>query len=117
MPICPQCNSEFPLGRKGKIYCSRNCKQHASCRRNKRDSNRVFTPERKARNRINNAVTRGELPHISELRCQVCGTQAEHYHHPDYRYTLLVVPLCEPCHHAEHDKGEGWGLAKTKIAL
>lgn len=43
--------------------------------------------------------------------------QAGHYHHPDYRYTLLVVPLCEPCHQKEHDKGEGWGLAKTQIAL
>lgn len=50
------------------------------------------------------AIQKGKLPPVSERRCQDCGEQAEHYHHPSYerKDRLNVIPLCEPCHIKRH---------------
>lgn len=53
---------------------------------------------------VNNAVERGDLPHIPTLVCNRCGNQAEHYHHWSYEreHWLDVIPLCRICHAGIH---------------
>lgn len=56
-----------------------------------------------ARAAVNNAVIRGELPHVSTLKCD-CGKLAEEYHHHmgyDDAHKLDVVPKCVECHRVE----------------
>jgi cytochrome c553 len=55
-----------------------------------------------ARNLINAATQRGELPPIFTQFCFVCGDHAEHYHHVDYRRPLEVFPVCARCHSRWH---------------
>lgn len=55
--------------------------------------------------KFNRLVNSGKLPHISECQCAKCGKPAKHYHHyKGYKeeHILDVVPLCYPCHRAEH---------------
>jgi len=49
------------------------------------------------------AVKRGDIPEVHTQECYHCrDVVASHYHHPDYKRPLFVVPLCRKCHAKEH---------------
>lgn len=54
----------------------------------------------KAKSAVNRAVRTGRLKSINDCDCQVCGKQAQHYHHWSYDriHWLHVIPLCVKCH-------------------
>lgn len=55
----------------------------------------------KAHNAVSTAVRYGKMPHVSTLKCQECGKQAQCYHHHKgyaEKHWLDVVPLCNKCH-------------------
>lgn len=58
----------------------------------------------KARRKVNYAVRKGNLPSIREQSCDLCGIDAEVYHHTSYEEAdwLDVVPLCMSCHQLVH---------------
>jgi hypothetical protein len=51
-------------------------------------------------------------------RCLFCGAPAEHDHHPtaclacsdEYLDPDFTIPLCRPCHYAEHDAWRDVGI-------
>lgn len=54
-----------------------------------------------ARNAVNNAVKKGELPRVSTLPCSKCGKPATGYHHHKgyaKEHRLSVIPTCNKCH-------------------
>lgn len=54
-----------------------------------------------ARMAVRHATENDILPPIATLRCYLCNSQAEHYHHPlgyNKPYWLHVVPVCRTCH-------------------
>lgn len=53
------------------------------------------------------AVRRGEL--VRATTCAWCAAEnvPTDGHHPDYNRPLMVVWLCEPCHHAHHKAYRG----------
>lgn len=57
-----------------------------------------------ARQSVNYAVHTGKLQPIKSCTCQICGKQAEEYHHWSYEpeHWLDVIPLCQPCHTKLH---------------
>jgi hypothetical protein len=66
---------------------------------------RIKYPEKAAAaDAIAMAVQSGHIPPAKELKCarHNDGTQARHYHHPDYSRPLYVIPLCLKCHQACH---------------
>lgn len=66
---------------------------------------RESNPEKyHARQAVNNAIKRGDLPKTSSLKCNNCGDRASQYHHHSYKvkYWLDVIPLCKKCHNKEH---------------
>lgn len=68
------------------------------CRKRNQDK---FPKKRKARRAINNAVRDGRFPHVSTQLCNVCGQQAQEYHHHNgYEKDnwFDVIPLCRSCH-------------------
>ena len=52
----------------------------------------------KAKNKVNNAIKRGDIPPVHTQECRECGEQAVDYHHPNYDQPLYVIPLCKKCH-------------------
>lgn len=48
------------------------------------------------------AIADGTMPSASKLNCDICGRQAQDYHHPDYSKPLDVIPLCRSCHRRLH---------------
>lgn len=58
----------------------------------------------RAKQVVNNAVKRGDLPKVSTLKCHDCGNKASQYHHHSYevKYWLDVIPLCKKCHTNKH---------------
>lgn len=64
------------------------------------------SPQVKARMAVNNAVRRGELPHVSTMTCIRCEeAQAKEYHHYagyEQENWYRVIPLCTECHGREH---------------
>ena len=64
-------------------------------------------PERiKAQRIIAVNIQQGLIPSPLDITCTDCGQQAAEYHHPDYRYPLLVIPLCTLCHGKKHRRQE-----------
>jgi len=60
-------------------------------------------PERRnARYAIRRAVETNKMPRPTQLQCEYCENQAEHYHHDDYNRPLDVTPLCRLCHEDLH---------------
>jgi hypothetical protein len=58
-----------------------------------------------ARQAVQRACQRGELPRIGERVCELCGSPASHYHHYlgyAKKHRLDVIPLCTRCHGAQH---------------
>lgn len=64
----------------------------------------------KAQNILENAIQRGRVKR--KVRCETCGRAATfkdgrtaiQAHHPDYNKPLLVMWLCQKCHHLWHKK-------------
>lgn len=59
----------------------------------------------KAREVVNDAVIRGDIPKPDILLCAHCGSQAREYHHYlgySQKHWLDVEPLCSKCHYAIH---------------
>jgi hypothetical protein len=50
-----------------------------------------------AASKVNQAVKKGLLPHVSTLICVDCGKPAQCYEHRDYNKPLEVVPTCKGC--------------------
>lgn len=98
---CKSCKKEMK-----KNYMS--TKDYKDSRKKSRMKYRGKYPERRqADNAVYRAVQRGELPKVSSLSCEVCGTQAEEYHHYkgyDPEHHLDVLPLCVQCHREEDKK-------------
>ena len=71
----------------------------------------------KANRRVNKEVKLGNLPKAPQLCCDKCGKNATEYHHPDYTFSLYVIPLCRSCHSTLHGKGnkELYKLRKGEI--
>jgi hypothetical protein len=42
------------------------------------------------------------IPLVS--KCELCGLQAEHRHHPDYTQPLVIMHVCQGCHRKLHRK-------------
>lgn len=62
-------------------------------------------PERvKAHNAIHQAIQNGWMVSASACECYDCGGKANEYHHPDYEFVYLVIPLCFECHKIRHRK-------------
>jgi len=60
-----------------------------------------FPEKSRARNSVQRAVRKGELPRVSSLSCIRCGCQAQEYHHHKgyaKEHQLDVVPVCNACH-------------------
>ena len=66
-------------------------------KRRRRDKTKI-----QATSKVNEAVKRGRIPHISAHICVDCERQAEVYHHEDYNYPLEITPLCKRCHSKRH---------------
>ena len=66
------------------------------------DAKRLNHPTRKAKQAIMIMVRNGTIPRAKELKCAYCGNQARQYHHPDYNYPMVVIPVCIPCHKSIH---------------
>ncbi len=64
--------------------------------------------------KLNRAIKKGEIPHISTRTCEHCGGQAEHYHHEDYSKPLDVMPLCVGCHRKIHGANKPTGKRNGK---
>lgn len=65
---------------------------------------RALHPQRiAARQAVQRAIRRGDIPPASAHAC-CCSEQAGEYHHPSYAEDrhLDVVPLCIPCHKTLH---------------
>jgi hypothetical protein len=60
-----------------------------------------------ANDAVHNAVRRGAIPRVADLKCADCGAQATAYHHESYEreHWLDVVPLCYACHNKRHGIG------------
>lgn len=63
-----------------------------------REPNRI-----KARNAVNVAIRKGELPSPESLQCLIClKPSAQYHHHKGYapEYWLDVIALCKACHNS-----------------
>ena len=86
---------------------------------NERERNRVYYQSEKGKKRlskyksenchklrakyiIKNDIKKGKIKRASSLKCYHCGKQAEDYHHPNYDFPRLVIPLCSRCHMEVH---------------
>lgn len=58
---------------------------------------RIFPLQKKAHEKVKNAMARGQLLPPSQLTCRDCGETAECYDHRDYRKPLDVDPVCTRC--------------------
>ena len=65
-----------------------------------------------AASKVNRAVKKGILPHISTLICVDCGKTAQCYEHRDYNKPLEVVPTCKSCNTR---RGPAISLKKEKV--
>jgi len=67
--------------------------------------------KRIARDRLNNAISRGEIGRPDE--CQGCGKKgATTAHHTDYAQPFAVKWLCGRCHEKAHKDAKVWGMVR-----
>ena len=94
-PKCKACRAAYQRSPAGKAV---QCKAFAKYR--------AENPDRiKARNAVNDAIKLGHLCPPSELDCNHCGEQAQHWHHwwsYAEEFWFWILPLCRKCHKAEH---------------
>lgn len=67
---------------------------------------RSNNPEKeRARKTVSAAVRSHKLPQVSTCKCEMCGKQAQTYHHWSYEpeHWLHVIPLCIKCHKKVHN--------------
>jgi len=81
---------------------SRTKKGREANRRYKRKYNLAYPDRKKAQHAIEYAVATSRIPPANTLKCEHCGKQAQHYHHPDYSKPLEVISLCCLCHTKAH---------------
>jgi hypothetical protein len=56
-----------------------------------------------ARGAVNDAVRRGKIKRASDLTCDICGNNADEYHHYlgyAQKNWLKVIPVCRSCHNS-----------------
>lgn len=60
--------------------------------------------ERNAWSAVRIEIENGNLPRVSDLKCEHCSNKAQTYHHWSYEesHWLDVIPLCRECHGKEH---------------
>ena len=67
-------------------------------RKNAYASARRYPERRKARERVKDAIRRGDLVPVKERQCIDCGEPAKRYDHPrGYENALDVEPVCYRC--------------------
>ena len=111
--------------RKGEKYKTYNKYRMREYRKRNKEKIRKYGREYYKKNKnkakvvrdINKTIRLGKLPKISQLECDKCDNQAQDYHHPDYTFSLYVIPLCRSCHSTLHGKGnkELYKLRKGEI--
>ena len=68
-------------------------------RRNARASAARYPDRRRAREKVKDAVRRGDLAPVKTLKCDDCGGSAQSYDHwLGYNQPLAVQPVCFKCH-------------------
>ena len=61
-----------------------------------------YSKKAQAAGKINYKVSNKKIPKVNTLFCIRCYKKAEHYHHFNYNFPLLVIPFCLKCHHKTH---------------
>ena len=113
---CARCRRDLDLGdfckssksRDGRQRWCRDCMREymrgrssdpAKRRANARRSARRYPEKRRARERVKDAIRRGDLPRASACICSDCPRQATQYDHPNgYENALEVESVCDECH-------------------
>lgn len=86
---CRDCSRDYMRGRKGDPT-KRLVNAKASAARH--------PDRRRAREKVKDAIRRGDIPPAKKLACKDCGGKAAAYDHLDYAQPLAVEPVCHPCH-------------------
>lgn len=86
---CKDCQRDYMRGRKVDPE-----RRRLAARR----SAKKFVTKRRARERVKDAVRRGDLPPVRTMACADCGATANAYDHADHNLPLDVEPVCHECH-------------------
>lgn len=87
---CKDCARDYMRGRSG---------DPAARRRSARDSAKRYPERRRAREKVKDAIRRGDLARASDCMCTDCGKPADAYDHAaGYDNPLDVEPVCHECH-------------------
>jgi len=84
-------------------------------RANAKASAKRYPERRRAREKVKEAVRRGDLPAVKHCRCVDCGASAAAYdHYLGYDRPLAVQPVCHRCHGARsRARGEHRGKKRA----
>jgi hypothetical protein len=86
---CRDCRRDYMRGRKS---------DPEARRRNAKASAARHPERRKAREKVKDAIRRGDLPPARERACVDCGARAAAYDHRDHARPLDVESVCHECH-------------------
>jgi hypothetical protein len=68
-------------------------------RANAKASAARYPERRRAREKVKDAIRRGDIPPAKDRVCVVCAAPARQYdHHLGYEFPLAVEPVCFACH-------------------
>ena len=84
--LCADCNQEITGREQSAKFCWSCC-----------DLRPKKNGQAQAAAKVNQAVKKGILPHVSTLICVDCGKIAQCYEHRDYNKPLEVEPTCKGC--------------------
>ena len=86
--------------KKVKLRYNRSPKGRIAALKSAKFMNKKYPEQVKARNAVNYAVRKGDIPAPNTLKCS-CGKQSRDYHHHlgyEPEHFLDVVPICSLCH-------------------
>jgi hypothetical protein len=86
---CRDCSRDYMRGRKGDPASRRACAKASAARHPER---------RRAREKVKDAIRRGDLLPAKALHCVDCGGTAAAYDHADHAQPLVVDAVCHQCH-------------------
>ena len=75
-------------------------------RKNTRIYNEKYPDKVKATQAVSYAVKRGNIQHISNYACRMCGKASNHFHHHlgySIEHRMDIQPLCGICHTKVHN--------------
>ena len=65
-------------------------------------SYRAHRKEHLARSKMEWGITQGRLPQRHTQLCVFCGEMSKEYHHFNYDFPLVVIPICVKDHNILH---------------